>query len=119
MPKDVLYLDLNANDFNYGQILDQFEILEKIGQGGFGSVFRIREKLTNKIYAMKTINTDSYLNKANKIEELFREQKALKQLDHRHIIRLHHAFQVKDDICLIMDYAAGGEFEKYLINKPK
>ena len=47
---------------------------------------------------MKTIKTNSYLNKADKIEELFREQKTLKQLDHHHIIRLHHAFQVSDDV---------------------
>ena len=117
-PYDVLYIDLNNNQFNYGQILDQFEILEKIGQGGFGSVYKIKEKNTLKIYAMKTIKTESYLNKANKIEELFREQKILKQLNHRNIIRLHHAFQVKDNICLIMDYACGGEFEYYLIHQP-
>ena len=54
-PKDTLYIDLNKNEFNYGQILDQFEILEKIGQGGFGWVYRIKEKETGKIYAMKTI----------------------------------------------------------------
>jgi serine/threonine protein kinase len=117
-PKDVIYLDLCSNDFNYGQILDQFKVLEKIGQGGFGSVYRIREKHSGKFYAMKTIQTDSYLNKASKIEELFREQNTLKQLDHKHIIRLHHAFQVKDNICLIMDLAVGGEFQQYLINKP-
>jgi len=117
-PQDVLYIDLDNNQFNYGQILDQFEILEKIGQGGFGSVYKIKEKHTLKIYAMKTIKAESYLNKANKIEELFREQKILKQLDHRNIIRLHHAFQVKGKICLIMDYACGGEFEYYLVHQP-
>lgn len=72
----------------------------------------------DKIFAMKTIQTADYMTKANKIEELFREQKTLKQLDHHHIIKLHHAFQVSDNICLIMEYAAGGELEKYLCSKP-
>ena len=115
---DVLYLELEGRNFNYGQILDQFEILEKLGQGGFGSVFKVLYLETNKIYAMKTMKVDDYVTKADKIEELFREQKLLMQLDHHNIIRLHHAFQVGDDICLIMDYASGGEFEQYLCNKP-
>lgn len=75
-------------------------------------------KDTGKTYAMKTIQVEEYFNKANKIEELFREQNTLKKLDHRHIIRLRHAFQVGEEICLIMEYAAGGEFEKYLVSKP-
>lgn len=116
-PKDVLYLELDKNDFNYGQILDQFKILEKIGQGGFGKVFKVQDRHSNKMFAMKTIKTDTYYNKANKIEELFREQKILKKLSHRNIIKLHHSFQVKDDIWLIMDYASGGEFEYYLIHQ--
>ena len=115
---DVLYLDLEAKEFNYGQIFDQFKILEKLGQGGFGSVYKVLSNENNKIYAMKTMKIDEYITKANKIEELFREQKLLMQLDHHNIIRLHHAFQVGDDIWLIMDYASGGEFEKYLCNKP-
>lgn len=115
---DILYLELEGKEFNYGQILDQFQILEKIGQGGFGSVFKIVEKETKKIYAMKTIKVEEYTSKASKIEELFREQNTLKQLDHHHIIKLHHAFQAGEDICLIMEYAAGGEFEEYLCNKP-
>ena len=109
---DVLYLDLEAKEFNYGQIFDQFKILEKLGQGGFGSVYKVLSNENNKIYAMKTMKIDEYITKANKIEELFREQKLLMQLDHHNIIRLHHAFQVGDDIWLIMDYASGGEFEK-------
>lgn len=130
---DILYLDLEGKEFNYAQIMDQYDVKEKIGEGGFGSVYKIIKKGklriqnltlitpmidTKKIFAMKTIKMASYLSKASKIEELFREQKTLKQLDHNHIIKLHHAFQVSDDICLIMDYASGGEFEKYLCSKP-
>lgn len=95
---DVLYLELEGKNFNYGQILDQFQVLQKIGQGGFGAVYKVSNKMTSKIYAMKTLKVEEYINKASKIEELFREQKTLKQLDHHHIIRLHHAFQVGEEI---------------------
>jgi len=71
---DILYLELNKNEFNYGQILDQFKILKKIGQGGFGKVYKIEDRHSGKIYAMKTIKTETYFNRADKIENLFREQ---------------------------------------------
>lgn len=38
---DILYLELEGKDFNYGQILDQYEVNTKIGQGGFGSVYKV------------------------------------------------------------------------------
>lgn len=68
---------------------------------------------------MKTIQTAEYINRADHIEELFREQKTLKQLDHLNIIKLIHAFKVEKEICLLMEYANYGEFEKYLISKPR
>jgi len=67
---------------------------------------------------MKTIKTAEYTCKADLIEELFREQKTLKRLDHKNIIKLYHAFKVESKICLIMEYAESGELEKYLISKP-
>ena len=115
---NTIYLDLEGHPFNYSQTLDQYQVLEKIGEGGFGSVFKIKHKATGKLMAMKTIQTNEYFNKADKIQELFREQKTLKQLDHQNIIKLNHAFQVNNEICLLMEYADEGEIEKYLCSKP-
>ena len=33
-----------------------FEILKQIGKGSFGTVYKVRRKSDNKIYAIKTIN---------------------------------------------------------------
>ena len=115
---EVFYLDLEGNEFNYSQVLDQYQVIEKLGEGGFGSVYKIMHKETHQIMAMKTIQASDYINKADKIEELFREQKTLKQLDHLHIIKLFHAFKVGKEICLLMEYADSGELEKYLVSKP-
>ena len=115
---ELLYLDLKGNEFNYGQILDQYQVIEKLGEGGFGSVFKVIHKETNNIYAMKTIQVEDYFSKADRADELFREQKLLKQLDHGNIIKLYHAFKVGMEICLCMEYADGGELKQYLESKP-
>ena len=113
----VVYIDLDGRPFNYGQILDQYEVIEKLGQGGFGSVYKVKHTETGKILAMKTLQTEEYTSRADQAEELFREQKTLKQLDHQHIIKLYHAFKVPNQICLLMEYADSGELERYLLHK--
>lgn len=35
--------------------LDQFEILDKIGEGSFGKVFKARNRKSKKIYALKKV----------------------------------------------------------------
>ena len=35
--------------------IDQFEILQKLGEGAFGSVYKIKRKENNRIYAMKKV----------------------------------------------------------------
>ncbi len=41
----------------------------------------------------------------------------LKQLKHKNIIKLYNAFMLKSDICLIMEYADGGELVDYVEEK--
>ena len=53
----------------------EFEELEKIGSGGFSTVYRVRNKLDNRIYAMKIIKIKPSLyknpNQANQLHEHF------------------------------------------------
>jgi len=54
---------------------------------------------------------------ASKVNEIYREVKALKRLTHPNIIELYHAFLWKNFIILIMEYVSGGELRKYLNDK--
>jgi serine/threonine protein kinase len=53
---DTLYYDNKGKEFNSNQILDQYEKLDKLGQGGFGSVFKGRHKETGALVAIKYID---------------------------------------------------------------
>lgn len=59
--------------------------------------------------AIKYIDLQENLKSANKVEQIYKEAKVLMGLSHRNIIRLYSAFVVNTDICLIMEYADGGE----------
>lgn len=49
------------------------------------------------------------VSSANLIEEIYREQDALKKLNHKNIVGLYNAFVDKKNIVMIMEYCGGGE----------
>jgi serine/threonine protein kinase len=53
------------------------------------------------------------------IQEIYREAESLKKLTHKNIIALYHAFVEGKQLCMIMEYAAGGELYKYVEEKKR
>ena len=44
-----------------GNKFEDFEILQKLGEGQFGKVFKVISKLNNKVYAMKMVNLEKLI----------------------------------------------------------
>ena len=87
-----------------------FESLEdkSIGKGGFGSVWKVRHKITKKVYAIKVINKENII-KQNMVSQTNREIEIMYKLDHPHIIKLYSHFEDDEDFCIIMQYASRGQ----------
>jgi tRNA A-37 threonylcarbamoyl transferase component Bud32 len=92
---------------------DSFELLEEIGEGGFGVVYMVRKKDDGKIYAMKSQNK-KLLEKNQKLIYAVRECKIMKDLDHPFVISLHYAFQNKNYLYLVIDYCDGGDLSQFI-----
>lgn len=77
-----------------------FDELETLGQGGFGTVVKARNKLDGRIYAIKKIifgRTDHRF-----MERVLREVKTISRLSHRHVVRYYQAWiDLADDDDLI------------------
>ncbi len=58
----VYYERTPGTPFDFNNILAQYEILEKLGKGGFGSVHRGKHKETNKLVAVKYMDLTEYSN---------------------------------------------------------
>lgn len=59
----------------------KYEIVDRIGQGAFGQVYKVQEKCTKEAFAAKTIRIGP-----NGIpENPFREMKAMQELQHPHV----------------------------------
>ena len=96
-----------------GQGLDDYEILQKIGQGGFGFIAKVKSKRNKGIYAMKMIDLSKL--KDPKEKELSMNEIALIQgLNSPHIIKYYHYFINSNRLYIIMDFMNNGDLKGFL-----
>ena len=92
-----------------------FESLEDkcIGKGTYGSVWKVRHKITKQIFAIKVINKKSIIQQ-NMLEQINKEIEIMYKLDHPNIIKLYTHFEDDEDFCLIMEYASKGQLYSFI-----
>lgn len=90
-----------------------FEKIKMLGHGDVGKVYLVREKRTNKLFAMKVLNKREIIER-NKIKRALAEQEILATSNHPFIVTLYHSFQSDECLYLCMEYCMGGEFFRAL-----
>ena len=98
--------------------LRNFKILGLLGVGGFGTVYKVKHILTDKIYAMKVMNKN-YIIQKKYLHYVISEFEILKTLSgFPFILDLHYCFQSANYLYLIIDYCPNGDFRnlKYINN---
>jgi serine/threonine protein kinase len=69
-------------------VSDSYEIIELLGSGGMGSVFKVRHKILQKIYAMKTLSSEQVNQTAWRRLQV--EAQAIARMNHPNIIGIHN-----------------------------
>ena len=64
-----------------------FEILKKIGEGGFGNVYLVRKKDTQKVYALKYVAIEDMLQR-KAMSYVYQELEVLKKVKNKYVIQL-------------------------------
>ena len=78
----------NEIDFGQSRYAQDFEQEMKLGKGGFGAVYMARNRLENRIYAIKKITQSS----ASALEPILKEVRFLSQLNHPNVVRYFTAW---------------------------
>lgn len=87
---------------------DDFEILQKVGEGGFGVVFMARKKSDGSLVAIKQISTDLIENEAM-MKTIISEMAILEKIRHPFIVKFHGSYQTAKALNIVLDFLAGGE----------
>ncbi|HTI51825.1 MAG TPA: serine/threonine-protein kinase [Planctomycetaceae bacterium] len=90
----------------FGRDFGRYELLEEVGRGGMGVVYRARQRDLNRTVALKMI-LSSQLACADDVKRFYREARAAGQLRHPHIVGIHEVGQVHGQHYFAMEYVAG------------
>ncbi|CAD8146059.1 unnamed protein product [Paramecium octaurelia] len=110
---------VNTNTVLHQQIsnLDRYLILTTLGQGSYATVKLARDKLTEKLIAIKIYSKAKLCNQQRK-QQLKREIHILKLLDHPNIIKYVNTIETQMDINLIVEYGGSKSLRSYLKQFP-
>ena len=87
-----------------GLITQYYEVIKKIGEGASAKVYKVKEKSTGFIRAMKQVEK----SKLPDVKYFETEIKILTLLDHPNIVRLFEVFEDQKNFYLIMELCTGG-----------
>lgn len=86
-----------------GQIIDNYKIIEVIGRGGMGVVFKAMDMSLEKIVALKMI--DPFLARDENFLKRFKtEAKALAKLENRNIVAVYALRETPKGLFMVMEY---------------
>ena len=91
----------------------RFELLERIGEGGFGEVYRARDPRLNRIVAVKLLKAE-LASEEQLVERMLREGRALAALHHPNIVTVYEADVHEGRAGLCMEYVHGRTLEDQL-----
>ena len=101
-----------------GNPLDDYNIINMIDKGTFGTVYKVMQKNTGKVRAMKVIPKNN-LRVGFTDEDIIQEINILKKLEHPHIIKLYEFYIYKDNYYLINEFCTEGDLSEQLTKLKK
>ena len=98
-----------------GQTLKHYTIVEQIGVGGMGEVYRARDNTLGREVALKILPA-AFAADADRVARFQREAKMLASLNHPHIAAIHSVVQDGDILGLALELVEGDDLTVYLEN---
>jgi len=103
-----------APELQRGKIFGgRYEVIEELGRGGMGSVYRVEDKKVNEEIALKLINPE--IAQDRKIIDRFsHELKVARQISHRNVCRMYDLGEAEGSHFITMEYVQGEDLRSLL-----
>src|SRR5215813_4523267 len=89
----------------------KYVLLDKLGEGGMGAVYKARHRITRGVRAVKLIRSE-YLTSKEAVQRFFLEAQAAEKLNHPNIVRAYDAGEDRGRYYFVMEYVEGEDLSK-------
>jgi serine/threonine protein kinase/WD40 repeat protein len=117
--KDTLHGDgPDGSDFTYYPILPGYEVLEELGRGGMGIVYRARHLGLDRLVALKLLHTGGRVRPEMR-ERFQAEAQAIARLQHPNIVQVHEIGESESGPYCCLELVEGGSLAQFLAGSPQ
>ncbi|MGW1951323.1 serine/threonine-protein kinase [Streptomyces sp. NPDC001920] len=101
-----------------GDLVDgRFELVERLGSGGMGTVWRARDTVLQREVALKAVRSDADTVGVVR-ERVMREARALARLSHPHVVTVHQIVDAAPHPWIVMELVPGISLQRRLDDGP-
>jgi serine/threonine protein kinase len=117
-PEDQTRLTVLTQDERVGTVLaDRYDILEIVGTGGMGTVYKARQRLINRIVAVKMLHK-TMMTSADVLRRFQLEAQAASRLSLPNILTIYDfGLTEEGQPYMVMDYLNGTSLDKIILNQ--
>lgn len=97
------------------QKIRDYTIIEKLGTGSYGVVYKVRSDKDQKIYVIKEISLYGLGQK--QISDVKLEAKILSSIKSDYVVRYYDSFEDNNKLMIVMEYCDGGDLDKFITSQ--
>ena len=107
-------LQVSTKELTRGSTLsERYEVIEELGRGGMGRVYRVVDKKIDEEVALKLLNPEVGADK-RMIQRFKNELKLARKIAHRNVCRMYHLGEEEGTSYITMEYVPGEDLKSFI-----
>src|SRR5262249_15642444 len=99
-----------------GRVLWHYRVLDKLGEGGMGEVYKAQDLNLDRLVALKVLRADRVID-ADRKRRFVQEAKAASALNHPNIVTVHEIVSHEGLDFIVMEYIVGKTLDRAVSRK--